>query len=154
MQQKETLKKGFTLFFLLAIIFLIPFVTRTFMTPDRMAWYHSLNQSSLTPPDYYFGIVWTILYLFMAISAFLVWNKASPRYFVLQLITNGLWPFLFFHLHHPTAAFIDILFMIVFVFLTIKIFYKVSKTAGILLLPLFGWILFACYLNAYIVFYN
>ena len=154
MVDKNVLKKEGVLFFLLSIIFLIPTITRGFMTPDRVGWYHSLVQSSLTPPDYYFSIIWTCLYTLMAISAFLVWQKASPRYFVLQLITNGLWPFLFFYLHNPTAALIDILFMIVFVVLTIKTFCKASKMAGLLLLPLLVWILFACYLNAYIVFYN
>ena len=154
MVQKNVLKKAGVLFFLLFIIFLIPTITRGFMTQDRMAWYHSLAQSSLTPPDYYFSIIWTCLYTLMAISAFLVWQKASPRYFVLQLITNGLWPFLFFYLHNPMAGLIDILFMIVFVVLTIKTFYKASKMAGLMLLPLLIWILFACYLNAYIVFYN
>ena len=151
MQEKSILKRGGILFFLLVIIFSIPYATRGFMTFDRMNWYHTLPLSSLTSPDFVFPIVWTILYFLMAISAFLAWEKASPRYFVLQLITNGLWPFLFFYLHNPTAALIDILFMIVFVALTIKTFYKVSKMAAYLLIPLFCWILFAFYLNAYIV---
>ncbi len=153
MIEKSILKRGGILFFLLAIIFAIPYTTRGFMTFDRMNWYNSLPLSSLTPPDWVFPIVWTILYFLMAISAFLVWGKTSPRYFVLQLITNGLWPFLFFYLHNPTAALIDILFMIVFVCLTIKTFYKASKMAAYLLIPLLCWILFACYLNAYIVFH-
>ena len=151
MQEKSILKRGGILFFLLVIIFSIPYATRGFMTFDRMNWYHTLPLSGLTPPDFVFPIVWTILYFLMAFSAFLVWEKASPRYFVLQLITNGVWPFLFFYLHNPTAALIDILFMIVFVALTIKTFYKVSKMAAYLLIPLFCWIVFAFYLNAHIV---
>ena len=151
MIEKRILKRGGILFFLLAIIFAIPYSTRSFMTIDRMNWYYSLPLSSLTPPDWVFPIVWTILYFLMAISAFLVWGKTSPRYFVLQLITNGLWPFLFFYLHKPTAALIDILFMIIFVFLTIKTFYKASRIAAYLLVPLFCWIVFAFYLNGYIV---
>lgn len=153
MEEKNIIKKGFRLFFLLAIIFSIPHITRDFMTIDRMNWYHSLPLSTLTPPDFVFAIVWSILYLLMAISAFLVWNKATPRYFVLQLATNGLWPFLFFYLHKPTLALIDILFMITFVILTMKTFYKASKIAAYLFIPLLCWSLFALYLNAHIVFH-
>lgn len=154
MTETNVMKKGFTLFFLLLIVFLISGLGGSFVTLDRLNWYKTLPLSSLTPPDAWFGIVWTFLYFLMAISAFLVWEKASPRYFVLQLITNGLWPFLFFYLHSPIAALVDIVFMIVFVALTIKTFLKVSKTAGYLLIPLMCWILFAFYLNAHIVYYQ
>lgn len=152
MIQTNIIKRGFILFFLLSIVFSISYVSGSFITPDRLNWYKTLPLSSLTPPDVVFGIVWTVLYFLMAVSAFLVWNKVSPRYFVLQLITNGLWPFLFFYLHSPIAGLIDILAMIVFVGLTIKTFYSVSKVSAYLLLPLAVWILFAFYLNAYIVF--
>ncbi len=153
MAEQHIIKKGVILFFLLAIIFSIPFATRGFMGVDTMNWYHSLPLSPLTPPDMTFPIVWTILYFLMAISAFLVWDKASPRYFVLQLITNGLWPFLFFYLRKPTFALIDVIIMILFIILTMKTFYKASKTAAYLLLPLLCWSIFACYLNAHIVFH-
>ncbi len=152
--QSHILKKGFILFFLLLVVFSVSFVSGAFITPDRLNWYKTLPLSSLTPPDIVFSLVWTVLYFLMAISAFLVWNKASPRYFVLQLIANGLWPFLFFYMHSPIAGLIDILALILFVGLTIKTFYNVSKTAAGLLLPLFIWILFAFYLNAHIVYYQ
>ncbi len=153
MPEQSIIKKGVILFFLLAIIFSIPFATRGFMGVDTMNWYHTLPLSPLTPPDMVFPIVWTVLYFLMAVSAFLVWNKASPRYFVLQLITNGLWPFLFFYLRKPTAALMDIFVMIVFIVLTMKTFYKASKTASYLFVPLLCWSIFACYLNGYIVFH-
>lgn len=153
MVKQDIIKKGIILFFLFAIIFSIPYATRGFMGVDTMNWYHLLPLSPLNPPDIVFPFVWTVLYFLMGISAFLVWDKASPRYFVLQLITNGLWPFLFFYLRNPTAAFFDVMVMIVFIILTIKTFYKVSKMAAYLLIPLLCWCLFACYLNGYIVFH-
>ncbi len=154
MMQKTIMKRAGILFFLLCLVFLISGLSGSFITFDRLNWYKTLPLSSLTPPDAWFGIVWTILYFLMAVSAFLVWNKASPRYFVLQLVTNGLWPFLFFYMHSPIAGLIDILLMIVFVFLCMKTFYKASKPAAYLLVPLFIWILFAFYLNAHIVYYQ
>lgn len=154
MEEKSIMKKGFILFFLLLIVFFTSGVGGAFITPDRLNWYKTLPLSSLTPPDMWFSIVWSGLYLLMAISAFLVWDKASPRFFVLQLITNGLWPFLFFYMHSPIGALVDILFMLVFLFLCIKTFYKVSKTAAYLLVPTFAWALFALYLNAHIVYYQ
>ena len=151
--QNKILKRGCILFFLLAVVFMVSFTSSLFITPDRLNWYKSLPISSLTPPDIVFSAVWTVLYLLMAISAFLVWEKVSPRYFVLQLIANGLWPFLFFYLHNPKAALVDIIVMIIFVFLTIKTFYKVSKPAGLLFIPLVLWSFFALYLNGHIVYY-
>ncbi len=140
--------KAGRLFFILVFVYAVCFVSSLFITRDRLNWYRSLPLSSLTPPDYLFGVAWSILYLLMGISAFLVWNKASPRYFALQLICAGLWPFVFFFLHSIIGGLIIIALMIVFLGLTIKTFYPVSKTAGILLIPQLVWAIFAFYLNA------
>lgn len=151
MTQKEIFQNGLKLLFLLALIFLIPAISRGFITYDRMNWYQSLPLSSLNPPSYVFGITWTVLYILMAISAFLVWGKASPRFFALQLICNGLWTFVFFYLHSPIGGLLVTIALLFFLFLTIRQFYRVSKTAGYLLIPTFLWGLFALYLNGYIV---
>ncbi len=151
--KNNILKKGGILFFLLLVVLSVSLLSSTFITPDRLAWYKTLPLSSLTPPDIVFSFIWTVLYFLMAISAFLVWNKTSPRYFVLQLITNGLWPFLFFYMHNPIAGLIDIFLMIIFICLTMKTFYKASKTAAYLFIPLLIWSIFAFYLNAHIVYY-
>lgn len=151
MTNREIFQNACKLLFLLAIIFSIPIISQGFTTVDRISWYHSLPLSPLTPPDYTFGIVWTALYFMMAISAFLVWGKTSPRFFVLQLICNGLWSFVFFYLHAPKSALAVIGALLFFLFLTIKQFYKTSKIAAYLLIPTFLWCLFAFYLNGYIV---
>ena len=99
MGHNEIFKKAGRLFFLLVIVFSVLSLSGSFITPDRLNWYKTLPLSKLTPPDFVFSIVWIVLYPMMAISAFLVWNKVSPRYFVLQLITAAAWPFLFYYLH-------------------------------------------------------
>ena len=87
----------------------------------------------------------------MAVSAFLVWGRASPRWFVAQLMMNMLWSFCFFYLRNPLLAAGIIILMLIFLFLNIRSFGKSSKIAGWLLVPTFLWSLFALYLNMEIV---
>ncbi len=139
------------LFFILAFVYAVGFVGSLFVTPDRLNWYRSLSLSPLTPPDWVFGAVWSLLYLLMALAAFLSWEKATPRYFSLQLICTGLWPFVFFYLHSVVGGIIVILAMLLFLGLTIKSFYKTCVISAVLLVPQFLWGLFALYLNSAIL---
>ena len=148
------LQKATRLLFLLLLTNLVGYVGGTFVTPDALVWYDTLIQSNLTPPNMWFGIVWTVLYFMMAISAWLVWGKVSPRPFVLQLAFNLLWPFLFFYLKNPILAWFDVLIMIFFIIWTIRIFYRASKTAGWLMVPILLWSCFAMYLTTIVVLYN
>lgn len=151
-QKEDTLlKKVFRLIFLLVCVNAVGVVGGSFMTEESMMWYKSLPLPSLTPPDYIFSIVWPILYVLMAISMFLVWNKASPRFFALQLMCTALWPFVFFYLHSVQGGIGVIVALIVLLGLTIKTFYPVSKTAGLLLVPQLLWSFFALYLNSAIL---
>ena len=154
MQKNSVLRSAVRLFFLFFLVNTIGYIGGTYMTPQTIQWYHSLVTSSLTPPDWVFPIVWTFLFTLMAISAFLVWGKASPRWFTAQLMANMLWSFSFFYLKNPVLASSVIIFMLVFLFLNIRSFSKVSKTAGWLLVPTFLWAFFALYLNLYVVFNN
>lgn len=147
----ETMMKAGRLVFLLVLIFAIGAVGGAFVTPESMKWYNSLPLAPYNPPSYIFGIVWSFLYVFMAVSAFLVWGKASPRYFVFSLMAILLWTFLFFYLRSPILALIDTVLLIAFNILTIKEFYKYSKISAYLLIPLLLWSLYALYLNAYLV---
>ena len=152
MQRKSVLKSAGRLFFLFFLVNTIGYIAGSYMTPSTMVWYHSLPTSSLTPQDWIFPLVWTVLFALMAISAFLVWGKASPRWFVAQLMANMIWSFSFFYLKRPSvAAGINIL-MLIFLFLNIKAFAKASKWAAWLLVPTFLWSCFALYLNLYIVY--
>ena len=152
MQRKSIWKSAIRLFFLFFLVNTIGYIGGTYMTPETMMWYHSLANSPLTPPDWVFSIVWTILFFLMAISAFWVWGRASPRWFVAQLMMNMLWSFCFFYLKNPAWAIVMIILMIIFLVLNIRDFWKVSTWAGILLIPTFLWVLFAFYLNLYIIY--
>lgn len=147
-------QKTFRLFFLLLLTNAVGYLGGSVMNEDTMNWYNMLIQAPLTPPSIVFILIWPILYVLMSISAFLVWGKASPRYFCLQLVANGLWPMVFFYFRSPFAALIILIAMIAFIVLTIRDFYKASHLAGWLFLPLLIWSFFALYLNGFIVLMN
>lgn len=116
-------------------------------------WYYNLIKPPFAPPDWLFAPVWTILYITIFIAFILYYkkpflNKTSGYiYFSIQLFLNLIWPFVFFGLKNISLGLVVIIFLNIFVFLTIKKFYEVSKLSACLLLPYFLWILFATYLN-------
>ena len=152
MQKKSVWRSAFRLFFLLFLVNTIGYIGGSYMTPETLAWYKTLPDAPLTPPNWVFPVVWTILFFMMAVSAFLVWGRVSPRWFVAQLLANMLWSFSFFYLRNPIMALGVLILMLVFLGLNITSFGKESKWAGWLLVPTFIWGLFALYLNGYIVF--
>lgn len=116
-------------------------------------WYLQLNKSTLNPPGYVFGIVWPILYLLMAASAYRTFPR-TINLFYLQLFFNAIWSWLFFAFQLPLIALLCIWLLI---FLNIKVnidMYKYDKFAGYLYIPYIIWLLFASYLNLYIVLNN
>jgi len=133
-----------------------------FTSPSIQTWYTTLQLPSFAPPGWFIGIVWIILYTLMGISLYLVWNKGlrnkrvknSLSLFGLQLILNAVWSFLFFGLRSPLLGLIEIVFLWVFIGLTILKFYKISKTAGVLLIPYIAWVSVALVLNFYIWILN
>ena len=151
MQKESAWHQIGELLFLLIIVNLIGFIGSLYMTPETLLWYHQLDVSPLTPPDWAFSMVWSILFFFMALSMFLVWGRASPRWFVTQLAFNMLWSFAFFYLHSPLWAEFVLIGLIFSLMMNIVIFYRVSKIAGWLLIPTLLWSLFALYLNTYIL---
>ncbi len=116
-------------------------------------WFKNLNKPPLNVPDWIFTPVWIILYIAIFVSIVLyILKKADNKkqgyiYFTIQMILNILWAFIFFGLKNISFAFFDILLLDIFVFLTIKKFYKISKVSSCLLIPYFLWIVFATYLN-------
>lgn len=128
-------------------------------------WYATLAKPALNPPSWIFGPVWTTLYALMGIAAFLVWssyakasadkNKGWDRkdvrraltVFGLQLVLNAVWSIIFFGLHSPLWAFVDITLMWLAIVWTMVLFYKISKPAMWLLVPYILWVSFAAYLN-------
>lgn len=132
-----------------------------FTIPSIQSWYIGLVKPALNPPAWIFGPVWTMLFAFMGIAAFLIWSsyaKASARQwkigikiaigiFGLQLLLNTLWSIIFFGLHNPAGAFIEIIFLWLAILATIIAFSKISKLAAWLLVPYILWVSFAVYLN-------
>ncbi len=118
------------------------------------AWYQGLSKPSWNPPNAVFAPVWTVLYLLMAIAAWLVWKRdglssaAMPlTLFTVQLVLNAVWSWLFFGRHNIQAALIDLLLLWAFVLATIASFYAVEPLAAILLIPYLLWVSFAGSLN-------
>ncbi|MDD4467074.1 MAG: tryptophan-rich sensory protein [Candidatus Pacebacteria bacterium] len=118
-------------------------------------WYIYLNKSALNPPDFVFGPVWTILYIFMGVAMFLVWQKGlekkevrtALKVFLFQLFLNILWSVFFFGFKDIFAAFFGIIALWFAVLATILSFAKISRLAFWLLIPYILWISFAAYLN-------
>lgn len=129
-----------------------------FTTPAIPTWYATLNKPSFAPPNWLFFPVWTTLFVMMGISLYLVWRKGLEDHqvqnaliiFAVQLILNVLWSVAFFGLRSPLAGLIEISIMWISIAFTIMLFMKVSKTAGILLIPYIIWVSFAAILNFYI----
>lgn len=138
------------------------FIGSIFTTASIPTWYTTLEKPSFNPPNWLFGPVWTILFILMGISAFLVWRvglsepnvRIALIIFVIQLILNVFWSVAFFGLRSPIAGLIVIIVLWVAILLTILSFAKVSITAGILLIPYILWVSFASILNATIYVLN
>ena len=118
------------------------------------AWYASLAKPAWNPPNWIFGPVWTLLYILMGVAAWLVWRRAGWRgarlalsLFVVQLVLNALWSYLFFGLHRPDLAFVDIVALWAVILMTTVLFWRQLRLAGLLMLPYLAWVGFASVLN-------
>jgi tryptophan-rich sensory protein len=119
------------------------------------SFYNELVRPTWGPPAWLFGPVWSVLYLFMGISAWLVWRehgfdraRVALGLFVIQLVANALWSWLFFFWKQGGWAFIDILILWLLVAATIIQFWRQpARIAAILLIPYLAWITFAAFLN-------
>jgi tryptophan-rich sensory protein len=124
-------------------------------------WYASLNQPSFNPPNWVFGPVWTMLYLILGISLFLVWKMDAGRernqgilVFMVQLLLNFCWSFFFFYFKMIGVALADILVLwITIVFMLVR-FYKLKPVIAYINIPYLLWVTFATALNMAYFFLN
>lgn len=118
--------------------------------------YESLNKSPLTPPPKVFSIVWTILYILMAYSFYVIYQKDKSKIniFYLQIIVNILWVIVFFTFNNYKLSLILLLILIYLVYNMYITFKEVDNTIGLLQLPYLCWLCVALYLNGYIYFNN
>ena len=121
--------------------------------PD--AWYRDLRKPAWTPPDRVFPIAWALLYLLMAVAAWRVYltEPSSARdaglvLYLIHLLFNAVWSWLFFGRRRMVAALVDILLLWMLLSLVILLFWQVSALAAWLLVPYWCWVAFAALLNA------
>ncbi|MDD5626166.1 MAG: tryptophan-rich sensory protein [Patescibacteria group bacterium] len=129
-----------------------------FTVPAIKNWYVFLQKPSFSPPNWLFGPAWTILYLLMAISIFLIWKtgladrktKTVFRLFWIHLFFNAIWSILFFGLESPLLGLFDIIILWVMIGILTFQFFKIKKLAGILFIPYWLWVSFATILNFFV----
>jgi translocator protein len=121
-------------------------------------WFPTLVKPSFNPPAWVFAPVWTILYLMMAVAAWLVWQRGNSRsaltLFFIQLALNFAWSFLFFGAKSPALALVDIIALWLAIVATMLAFWNTTRPAGLLLVPYLAWVSFATALNASIWYLN
>lgn len=118
------------------------------------AWFQELVKPSLYPPPATFGIVWSILYVMMGLAATIVltafgarWRGPAMIAFAVQFVLNLGWSPLFFAAHRITWSLGLLVAIDVAVLVTLVLFFRVRRTAGLLLVPYLAWVLFATVLN-------
>lgn len=118
-------------------------------------WYVSLDKPSFNPPNWIFGPVWTLLYILLGISLYIIWKQTpgkernnALRIFSLQMFLNFIWSFVFFYFNQIGLALIVIIGLWFSIAFMLKRFYKIKPLAAYLNLPYLLWVTFASVLNA------
>ena len=151
------LKNYKSLIFIILITFLSSFIAGFITQLNIDPWYQSLNKLSFSPPNWIFGPVWTVLYAFMSIAIWVVYEKSKKsdlifsrkilRYYFGHLAVNFSWSFIFFYFHLIFFAFINILVLIITIILLMNLYFPRSKISFILMVPYLIWVTFAAVLN-------
>lgn len=142
------------------ISFAVGYLSSVIQGPSMQEWYPSLLKSSLNPPGIVFAIVWPVLYLLMGISAGMIWNMRSIYtwltifLFFVQLGLNLLWSVTFFGMQAPVVALVVLTLLFVAVLMYMAIAYMQRHLVAYLNIPYLLWLLFALYLNGFVVLYN
>ena len=130
------------------------FTTATFKEP----WYSEIILPSFNPPSWVFGPVWTTLYIFMSIATWRVWiifydRKILNLYFF-HLLFNATWSVVFFGFHQIELALINLIIILIFIIVLMKIYFKKEKLSFFIMIPYFLWSTYALVLNSAIVILN
>lgn len=129
------------------------------LSQSGMAAYAMMNKPALSPPEWVFPVVWTILYVLMGIASYLVLTSGKPNnaaltVYAIQLFFNFFWSILFFRLGLCVTAFIWLVLLWFLILGTTVLFYRIVKAAGYLMIPYLLWVAFAGYLNLSICLLN
>jgi len=146
----------------IAIPLAIGLIGSVLTVPEITGWYAGLHKPAFNPPSWVFGPVWTLLYILMGISLWLIVTdtagggpvRLAVLLFAAQLIANLGWSILFFSMHLPFVALTEVIILFVLIAATIFAFRRINKTAGWLLAPYLCWTGFASILTAMIWLLN
>ena len=123
--------------------------------------YTKIVQPSWAPPAWLFGPVWSALYCMMAVAAWLVWRKREDfrvdlclGVYLVHLVIQGLWSWLFFAWGRADVAMFDILLLWLMIVWMIIVFWRISRIAAVLMIPYLLWVTFASVLNGTLWFLN
>ncbi|MCX6285149.1 MAG: tryptophan-rich sensory protein [Bacteroidetes bacterium] len=152
-------------FFKLAASLLLPLgvgaVAGLFTAKAVPEWYASLNRPSFSPPNWVFGPVWTALYILLGVSLYLVWKLESGKErnlailaFLLQLVLNFGWSFLFFYFRMIGFALAEIVLLWIAIVIMLYLFFKIRPIAAYINIPYLLWVTFASILNSAYYFLN
>lgn len=149
---------GLLFFFVVTFLAAAAGVTASMNAPDV---YAKIVQPSWAPPAWLFGPVWSALYCMMAVAAWLVWRKREDflvdlclSVYLVHLIFQGLWSWLFFAWGRADFAMFDILLLWLMIAWMIIVFWRISRIAAVLMIPYLLWVTFASVLNGTLWFLN
>lgn len=121
---------------------------------NAQSFYAEIIKPAWAPPGFVFGPVWTVLYALMGLSAWLVWRaegmknaRTALSLYLIQLVFNALWSWLFFVWNLGLLSFIEILLLLTLILATTICFWRIKPLAGALLIPYLIWVIFAAALN-------
>lgn len=140
---------------ILIICILIPLAVgglSALLTKNGMEAFNAANKPPLTPPNWLFPMVWSILFVLMGIASYLVYtagvpSRAALTVYALQLVFNFFWSIFFFNMQWYLFAFVWLVVLWFLILLTTLLFRKSSKAAAYLMIPYLLWVAFAGYLN-------
>jgi tryptophan-rich sensory protein len=142
---------------LLLFILIVAGVSVSGMQFQPGEWYAQLVKPGWTPSNWLFPVAWSLLYLQIAVAGWFIYSGGSRPLKILwavQLILNGLWSWIFFGMHSPRLAFVDILAMFICISAIVWLARKVSRVVVWLMTPYLVWVGYASTLNAGIYYLN
>lgn len=157
MNNRQSMFSPFTQFLGLVSCLVVVFIAAgvgAFASVNAGPFYAQLARPSWAPPGWLFGPVWTALYTFMGIAAWLVWRvrgfsgaRSALLLFLSQLMVNSLWSWLFFFWHQGMLAFLEVILLWTLILATVIAFWRIRKLPAALLIPYFLWVTFASLLT-------
>jgi len=142
------------------IVFVFAAIGSFFTSSAINSWYVTVNKPVITPPNWFFPIIWTTLYILMALSLYLVWlkglkkNLLAATLFISQLFLNALWCALFFGFKQFLFGLIEIVFLWFNILAATIEFWHIDRKSAYLLFPYLAWVLLATMLNFMFVLIN